>query len=297
MRILILLDKKILDRKADVNVALERIKSDYQDATPVSWEYSERDFDNLRWVEYMSDSLGIAWDIVYKDMNVIPVDKYDDVIYVVSEENWKAVGFGGWSLGSPINGFQVQLVRIYVNNPDWLYKTFAMEIAHSWNDLTIQELEDNLLSTFGVFSFDNQVIHGADKRYGVNVPDNPDLNAYYTNYDYRPMIAIVKDKLKLAYEKRLTRYTNPIQFKFTKNLYFGIRNNDVLELQKRFVKEGLATYTPTGYFGRLTLASAKAYQIRHAITPAYGFVGIKTRTVLNSEQPEPIELSEIMHTL
>lgn len=292
MRLLVLFDNSIPERRVDVDIALERIRADYKDSTVVSWEYGDRDFSNLRWVEYLPGALGIAWDIVYKDMNAIPKDKYDDVVYLLSEENWKAIGFGGWSLGSPINGIQVQLVRIYANNPVWLYKTFAMEIAHSWNDLTIQELGDNLLTTFGVYDFDNQVIHGCDSRYGVNVPPNPPMTGYYTTYDYTYPISLVKDKLKVAYEKRLIRYTSPIQFQFTKNLYFGMYNNDVLELQKRL---GIDYSSWPGGFGVRTLAAVKAYQASKNI-PTTGFVGVLTRASLNSTTatPDGVELSEIM---
>ena len=74
----------------------------------------------------------------------------------------------------------------------------------------------------------------------------------------------------------------PPPFKFNKNLSAGMRNVDVLQLQKRLVKDGFGTYTPTGFFGLLTLASVVAYQKKHGITPAYGFVGEKTRAKLNS---------------
>lgn len=73
----------------------------------------------------------------------------------------------------------------------------------------------------------------------------------------------------------------PPPFKFTKNLYIGMRNADVLQLQKRLVKEGYGTFTPTGYFGQATLRAVIAYQIAKKITPAHGFVGIITRTELN----------------
>ena len=143
-----------------------------------------------------------------------------------------------------------------------------------------------------ITNFDEEVVHGRDKKYGKLRPDG----TYYTDYQYAPMIAMVKGKLKIAYSLRKTRYENPPVFIFNKNLYFGMRNDDVLELQKRFVKEGVATYTPTGYFGTLTLASAKAYQIKHGITPAWGYVGEKTRAVLNSTvsaMPLPVHLDEL----
>lgn len=291
MRILILLDNKIINRKADADVALEAIKSDYKDVCPVSWEYSERDFGALRWVDYQPGYLGIAWDIVYKDVGEVTKDKYDQVIYLVSEENWKAIGIGGWNLGNPINGLQVQIIRIYDNNPVWLKNTFAMEIAHSWNDLCIQELGNNLLSVFDVTDFDNMVIHGQDSRYGVLRGDG----TYFTNYDYTKPLSMVRRLLGDAFAKRLDRYTNPPQFQFTKDIYLGMRGTDVLELQKRFVKEGVATYTPTGYFGLLTRTSAITYQKKYGITPAFGYVGKITRAKLNSAltmSPEPVLLDD-----
>lgn len=293
MRILILLDNQIVNRKLDIDVALEKIRQDYAPATPIIYDYQESDFNNLRWVGYWKDAYGIAWDIIVSDLKKIPTDKYDDVIYICSEEHWKPKDIGGWSLGSPIYGMTVQLIRIYQNNPEWLYKTFAMEIAHSWNDICIQELNDDLLSTFGIpDQFDNRVIHGNDSRYGFNVPTPPVLTEYHTDYNYRPMIELCKDKLKLAYQKRLDRFNNPPQFVFNNNLSIGMSSNDVLELQKRFVKDGLAIYTPTGYFGFKTLVSAIAFQKRWSIKPALGFVGILTRGILNAN-PDSVEFREI----
>lgn len=73
----------------------------------------------------------------------------------------------------------------------------------------------------------------------------------------------------------------PPPFKFNKNLYFGMRNVDVLWLQKRLVAEKFATFTPTGFFGQLTLLAVIKYQKAHNITPAVGFVGEITRKSLN----------------
>lgn len=71
------------------------------------------------------------------------------------------------------------------------------------------------------------------------------------------------------------------KFQFTQNLSFGMRNNDVLELQKRMVLEKCATYTPTGFFGIMTLTSVIQYQKAHNIS-ATGFVGAFTRASLNA---------------
>lgn len=68
---------------------------------------------------------------------------------------------------------------------------------------------------------------------------------------------------------------------FTKDLYLGMTNDDVLELQKLLVKYGYGTFKPTGYFGILTLASVIAYQKAKRISPALGYVGKLTRAELN----------------
>ena len=71
-------------------------------------------------------------------------------------------------------------------------------------------------------------------------------------------------------------------FTFNTNLHFGMSGNDVLELQKRMVLEKCATYTPTGWFGPLTLLSVIKYQVLHNIAPSVGFVGPLTRASLNA---------------
>lgn len=73
----------------------------------------------------------------------------------------------------------------------------------------------------------------------------------------------------------------PPPFKFTKNLYMGMRNMDVLQLQKRLVKEGFATFTPTGYFGVLTGAAVVAYQKAKGIPNPFPACGPLTRAELN----------------
>ncbi len=70
-------------------------------------------------------------------------------------------------------------------------------------------------------------------------------------------------------------------FKFTRNLYYGLRNDDVRELQERLTREGVYSGPVTGFFGPLTRAAVIRYQKMHGIRPAVGFVGPITRGVLN----------------
>lgn len=80
-------------------------------------------------------------------------------------------------------------------------------------------------------------------------------------------------------------------FKFNNNLGFGLRNNDVLELQKRLTSEGLFTASTTGYFGSSTRDAVIKYQEKYAteilsplgLTKGTGFVGLYTRARLNKQ--------------
>lgn len=83
-------------------------------------------------------------------------------------------------------------------------------------------------------------------------------------------------------EVRTLVYNNkPPQFLFTKNLGYGMRNGDVLQLQHRLVKEGFATFSPTGYFGFLTGIAIMKYQKAKGIFPQFPSCGPKTREELN----------------
>ena len=87
----------------------------------------------------------------------------------------------------------------------------------------------------------------------------------------------------------------PAGFTFENNLKYGMTNDEVQYLQIILKAEiGAPTYpdtvAATGYFGSITLASAKAFQEKYAgeiLTPlglssGTGYVGSSTRTKLNS---------------
>ncbi len=76
-------------------------------------------------------------------------------------------------------------------------------------------------------------------------------------------------------------------FKFTQNLRFGDgyhngKGAKVLELQEALKTAGYFHVAPTGYFGWITLKSARAYQLNQDISTT-GFVGPMTRGVLRSQ--------------
>lgn len=72
-------------------------------------------------------------------------------------------------------------------------------------------------------------------------------------------------------------------YNFSANLTVGSQGEDVIALQQILIDAGLLNIpAPTGYFGPLTKAAVIAYQQQHDITPSSGFVGVKTRAVLNA---------------
>lgn len=78
----------------------------------------------------------------------------------------------------------------------------------------------------------------------------------------------------------------PIQahHEFTFDLQYGDENADVTALQVFLQHQGLfpKDIPCTGKFFGVTLDAVKKFQTKHNITPVSGYVGIKTRTVLNS---------------
>jgi len=67
------------------------------------------------------------------------------------------------------------------------------------------------------------------------------------------------------------------QFKFTRDLYFGLKHPDNIELQKR-----LGVSPTDRNFGYKTLGAVLKYQKDNGL-PVTGYVGLKTRAKLNGE--------------
>lgn len=72
----------------------------------------------------------------------------------------------------------------------------------------------------------------------------------------------------------------PATYKFTKQLVLGSVGNDVRELQKRLIAEGVYSGPVTGYFGAQTKKAVKLYQTNNKVS-SIGVVGPATRALLN----------------
>lgn len=69
---------------------------------------------------------------------------------------------------------------------------------------------------------------------------------------------------------------------FNRNLYVGISGVDVYFLQRYLVRQGYATFEPTGFFGTQTYTALKAMQKKNNIMST-GFFGPLTRAFLNAK--------------
>lgn len=70
-------------------------------------------------------------------------------------------------------------------------------------------------------------------------------------------------------------------YMFNTNMGFGMRSNDVKELQLRLNSEVGTSLPGTTYFGSLTREATKEYQMKKGISPVSGYVGPLTRAALN----------------
>lgn len=67
-----------------------------------------------------------------------------------------------------------------------------------------------------------------------------------------------------------------------KNLKYGQRDSEVMELQEFLIDKGFLKTAPTSFFGLLTLKAVKSYQISAGVSST-GFVGALTREKINKE--------------
>ncbi len=65
----------------------------------------------------------------------------------------------------------------------------------------------------------------------------------------------------------------------TKNLFFGTRGQQVMDLQTFLIERGFMRGTATGYFGPVTFQAVRAFQGAYVV-PSTGFVGPLTRNVI-----------------
>lgn len=116
------------------------------------------------------------------------------------------------------------------------------------------------------------------------IPETSGLECEHSAYlDLPSSVAPIEDGVIVAPPAPAS--STPIihpRYKFFKLLKFGMRNTEVLELQRRLVLEGLYRGVPTGYFDNLTKKALISYQKKHKL-PQTGTLYQKVRNKLNSQ--------------
>ena len=138
----------------------------------------------------------------------------------------------------------------------WHLKTFYVQVGSSVKVGDMLGITDNTgYSSGNHLHFEGQLMEKDAGGHPYVVYPN---NGYYGAVDIEPYIVQ--------------------SFIFTKNLWFGMVNNDVLELQKRLKVD---YSTGPGVFGPKTLAAVRLYQATKGLSTT-GFVGPLTRGALNA---------------
>lgn len=75
-----------------------------------------------------------------------------------------------------------------------------------------------------------------------------------------------------------------------RDLSQGFSGPDVIELQKILIEEGVFSDEATGFFGPKTDTAVRIFQAKYNISPVSGYVGPKTRSLLNTslDQRKPL---------
>lgn len=84
--------------------------------------------------------------------------------------------------------------------------------------------------------------------------------------------------------------TSSVFASIDKNLKYGQRDKEVMELQEFLIDIGLLKSLPSNFFGLLTLKAVKAYQASAGLSPT-GFVGTLTREKINKEIADEVASS------
>lgn len=126
------------------------------------------------------------------------------------------------------------------------------------------------------------------KRPVMKVQHTQPQFSYLSVYSDGPAGAIYRDLQGYYYQiwshnNGFNGCIDPTKSVFERDLTIGATGYDVFVLQNILVREGVATFTPTGYFGNLTAAALKKLQDKVGIMPDVGYFGPKTRTILQAK--------------
>lgn len=168
-RLYIIAEEMSADYKAKLQVALDRIRQDFEVVQDWGLEtrVAYRDKIEGEWtpnpyVDTIFDLQRISQEA--KALKNFEGEEFHSFCFLFRVENWKAT-YGGLNVGGFFEGMSVQLARWY-DRDDWIYEVLVEEVAHCIDEQVLREtgtkVEDYLRLSGDV---DSLIIHGKDPRY------------------------------------------------------------------------------------------------------------------------------------
>jgi len=125
-----------------------------------------------------------------------------------------------------------------------------------------------------LYRFNEKKLIRLSNTWGKDWCDQGEADTYHEDY---PMQEAWIPHFSKAPEIVINRPSLPVHQPLTRNLTLMMTGDDVMRLQR------VLGVSPTGFFWYKTQSAVIAYQKKHGITPAVGFVGPITRAQLNKE--------------
>jgi len=164
--------------------------------------------------------------------------------------------------------------------------SYTVNIFSKAKDALSVSKDGTILKTLNSNSF----IYAGEKKYLVDVFDADFKNIdkaeiSFLNVKFRPRGDFSKPKAEIREFKTeiFSDIASSTFSKFTRELKSGMIGSDVKNLQSFLKFEGLFSASLTTKFGAATRAALTNYQKKNGISPASGYLDLKTRNYINSK--------------
>lgn len=223
-----------------------------------------------------------TWDKYYEEVPSTTFDYAKKILDLIDiKQEWLYFPSAG------IEGDVNEIIRKHSKHAPLI---ISAPVCPSWSRLKLSE-KKNFVATCDINDASGtshaSVVFGTDKDGNRLNFDHYEPHTKVLAKDYpitriwKPVVTAKKPIVPVA----------PYEYDFTTDLSFGMKSEQVRQLQLRLIKEGfLKAGLSTGYFGNHTKIAVMAYQKKHAdkilrpvgLNAPTGFVGAYTRSVLNT---------------
>ena len=207
IKFLIIIDSNI-DYLPQIKAGLLEQQYTYKlNGVDIEYELLRQDLSNIPWLD-STNAVSYSWlgaETLKLKQSAHPAYS---VVYIFHYDNWKPTGgVGGWHMGN-YNGYQVQLIKGFKDNPVWLYRTLMMEGLHSWDSPIASKLGISLSAYLGVNDYDEDLVHGMYGQ-GITLSQEDSIRIFgqeYTKYDYSLLIKKISPLLNKIFPMNIYRH-------------------------------------------------------------------------------------------